>query len=80
MIFLWDHHGISMRCRVDGTSMGLLWGFKRISIGLPLNSYGISMIFLWDFFGISMIFLLDFYDISFWITMGFLLDSCEISM
>ena len=42
--------------------MGVLWGVdgvpmgvqKRISMGFPLDSYGISMIFLWDFYDISM--------------------------
>ena len=35
--FLWD---------VDGISMGFLWGFKKMSMGVPLDSYGISMMFL----------------------------------
>ena len=31
---------------VDGISMGFLWGFKRMSMGSPLDSYGITMMFL----------------------------------
>ena len=33
-------------------------------MGFPLDSYGVSVVFLWDFFRMYMIFLLDFYDIS----------------
>ena len=33
-------------------------------MGFPLDSYGVSVVFLWYFFGMYMIFLLDFYDIS----------------
>ena len=29
-------------------------GFKRVSMGFPLDSYRNSMIFQWDFFGIPM--------------------------
>ena len=50
-------------------------------MGFPLDSYGVSVVFLWYFFGMYMIFLLDFYDIS----MRILLDlkkfsKCLISM
>ena len=41
-----------------------------------LDSYDISMGFLWDSCRNSMIFLLDFYGV----TMGVLLDSCVISL
>ena len=33
-------------------------------MGFPLDSYGVSVVFLWCFFAMDMIFLLDFYDIS----------------
>ena len=34
--------------------MVVLWdsfGFQRMSMGFPLDSYGVSMVFLWDFLG-----------------------------
>ena len=91
MVFLWYFYGISLGLLwdflwgVNGISRGFLWGFKRMPMGFPLDSYGISMMFLY-----SMIFLEDFYGISegmLWefngILMGFPLDplgSYEISM
>ena len=33
-------------CGVNGFSMGFLWGFKRMPMGFPLDSYEISMVFL----------------------------------
>ena len=49
-------------------------GFKRVSMGFPLDSYRNSMIFQWDFFG----FLWEFHDVFmnfYGITMGCLRDS-----
>ena len=47
--------------------MGFLWGFKRMSMGFPLDSYGIPVVFLWYFYGISLGCPWYFYGI----TMGF---------
>ena len=33
-------------------------------MGFPLDSYGVSVVFLWGFFGMYVVFLLDFYDTS----------------
>ena len=67
--------------------MAFLWDFKRMSMGFPLDSYGVSlacfMICLWYFFGISTICLLEFYDILcyyYWISMEFLWHSYGITM
>ena len=56
--------------------MGLLWGFKTMSMGFPLDSHGISIMFLRYFYEITMGFLREFYEIL----MGFLCGSYAISM
>ncbi len=33
-------------------------------MGFPLESYGVSVAFLWCFSGMYMIFLLDFYEVT----------------
>ena len=58
----------------------VLWNFGGTSPGFRLGFYGISsdrfLVFFCGYSGMSMVFHLAFYDT----TLGFLLDSCGISM
>ena len=67
MIFLLDFCDISKL---------LLSDVKRISMGMKEDFYVFFMVFLWEFFG----FPIGFSWYLSWISMTFLLDSCEISM
>ena len=49
MAFLWDFHDVSMiflSMMLLWVSEGMLWEFYGILMGLPLDSYVISMVFL----------------------------------
>ena len=64
-------------------SIKFLLDFHDVSLIFLEDFYGMSEGMLWEFYGILMRFPLDSYNISmgfYWIPVGFLLDSCGISI
>ena len=93
MIFPCYFYGTTMGCSQDfhGGSLEILLGFNRMSMGFPLDSCEIylvfCMIFQQDFYWVSMGFNRDFYGIpmvfpseSYWIPLAFLWDFHDMSM
>ena len=69
---------------IHGGSLEILLHFKGMSMGFPLDSYGIYMVFCMIFqsifYGINMGFKMDFQGGSYGISMGFLWESFGIPM